>query len=75
MIVLVPELEVVWPQKVLSAVPYTQDNNGLLADLEKDAMDLSALAVEELAQPLVPLGFGRFGAAFGMLFERADRFK
>jgi len=52
-----------------------QDDHGLPTNLEKDTMDPPASAVEELAQSLVPLGFGRFGAAFGMLRERADRLK
>ena len=29
--------------------------------------------VKKLAQPLVPLGFGRLGTAFGMFFQRVDR--
>lgn len=70
-----PELEIFWPQEVLGAVPYAQDDHGLPADLEKDAVDLPALAVEELAQALVPLGFGRLGAAFGIVFKRVDRFE
>jgi hypothetical protein len=30
-------------------VPYAQDDHGLPADLEKDAVDLPMFAVEELA--------------------------
>jgi hypothetical protein len=38
-------------------------------------MDLSSLAVELLAQPFVPLGFRRFGAALGVLGEGVDGFE
>jgi hypothetical protein len=38
-------------------------------------VDLSVFAVEELAQPLVPFGFGRLGVAFGFLLKCADRFE
>jgi hypothetical protein len=58
----------------LSAVPYTENDNDVTADLEQDLMSAPPLAVEELAQPLpVPLGLGSLGAALGVFFERVDR--
>lgn len=52
---------------------YAQDDHGRPTDLEKDAVDLPAFAVEELAEPLMPLGFRRLGAAFGVGLKRCDR--
>jgi hypothetical protein len=67
-----PELEVLRPQEVLGAVPYAQDDHSLAADLEQNAMGLPSFAMEEFAQPFVPLGFGRLGAAFGTVSKRVD---
>jgi hypothetical protein len=56
-------------------MPNAYDNYRLSANLKEDAMDVPAFAVEKLAKSYVALRFWRFGAAFGIRFERADRFE
>ena len=45
----VPDLNLIRSQEILGAVPYAQNDHNLSANLEKDAVDLLAFYVEELA--------------------------
>lgn len=69
------ELEFLWPQEVLGAVAHAQNDYGIPTNLEEDAVDLAAFAVEELTKPLVPLRFGCLGTAFGIVFQGINRFE
>ena len=50
-------------------MPYTEDNNRVAVDLEQNAVNLAALAVEELAQPRVVEPLGRLVAQLESLLE------